>query len=356
MKIIHTGDIHLGSALQGLPKEKAALRGAELADGFRRLCLYARENGIVAVLIAGDLFDGGKVAKSVYQAAFSAMAAAAPVCFFYVGGNHDESFAYTDELPKNLYLFSDTRAWKSYDLPENITITGIDGRFMDEGALSRLSLRTERYNIVMAHGEFSLGEKGGLSRLQNKSIDYLALGHIHIPMPKASPLDGRGKYRYCGCLEGRGFDEVGARGFFLLDIENGKLCSDRFLSLAKREICMRGVDVSSCQNYYDVERAAIAALSDVREENMIKLLLKGRHRADLRKDISLLTARLSERFFFVKIVDESRPFIDYAAFAKDLSERGEFVREVGRYELSEEEREEILEIGFKALAGEDIDL
>jgi len=356
VKIIHTGDFHLGSPLQGLPKEKAALRGAELLDGFRRLCLYARENGVAAVLIAGDLFDGGKVKKSVYQEAFSAIAAAAPVCFFYVSGNHDESFGYTDELPKNLYRFSDTRDWKSYDLPENITITGVDGKYTDEGAFSRLVLRKERYNIVMAHGEFSLGERGGLSHLQNKAIDYLALGHIHIPMPKTSPLDGRGRYRYCGCLEGRGFDEVGARGFFLLEIENGKLCSDRFLSLAKREICMREVDVSTCQNYYDVERVALAALSDVREENLVKLLLKGRHRADLRKDISLLTARLSQRFFFVKTVDESRPFIDYEAFAKDLSERGEFVREVGRYELNEAEREEILEIGFKALAGEEIDL
>ena len=149
---------------------------------------------------------------------------------------------------------------------------------------------------------------------------------------------------------------MGARGFFLLGIENGKLLSDRFLSLAKREICIRSVDISACQNYYDVERAAFAALENVREENLIKLVLKGRHRADLRKDISLLKDRLSQRFFFVKTVDESRPFIDYAAFAKDLSERGEFVREVSRYELNESEREEILEIGFKALAGEDIDL
>jgi hypothetical protein len=55
-------------------------------------------------------------------------------------------------------------------------------------------------------------------------------------------------------------------------------------------------------------------------------------------------------------VDESRIYIDYTAFQNDLSERGEFVREVGRYELSEEERAEILDVGLKALAGEDIDL
>jgi hypothetical protein len=55
-------------------------------------------------------------------------------------------------------------------------------------------------------------------------------------------------------------------------------------------------------------------------------------------------------------VDESQVFIDYAQYKNDLSERGEFVREVGRYQMSEEERSEILEVGLKALAGEEIDL
>ena len=99
---------------------------------------------------------------------------------------------------------------------------------------------------------------------------------------------------------------------------------------------------SACQDYYGVENAAFAALKGVAESSMVKLVLKGRHRADLRKDIPLLTERLSQRFFFVKTVDESQIFIDYAQYKNDLSERGEFVREVGRYELREEERLEIL--------------
>ncbi len=43
-------------------------------------------------------------------------------------------------------------------------------------------------------------------------------------------------------------------------------------------------------------------------------------------------------------------------YETDLTERGEFVREVGRYEMSEELREEILAVGLQALNGEDIDL
>jgi hypothetical protein len=49
LKIIHTGDVHIGSALKNLPPEKARLRQSELTDGFRRLCDYARDNGVSCV-------------------------------------------------------------------------------------------------------------------------------------------------------------------------------------------------------------------------------------------------------------------------------------------------------------------
>lgn len=361
MKIIHTGDIHLGAALKNLPPEKARMRKAELAETFRRLCLYARENGVSVVLIAGDLFDSDNISSQWRKEFFKVVAAAKPVCFFYISGNHDEWLEFEEVPPDNLYFFGEYHAWKSYDLPENVTVTGIDGKNMDAQAYLRLSLRSDRYNIVMMHGEISKGEGTGkesisLLRLQNKGIDYLALGHIHQPTLSVERIDGRGHFRYCGCLEGRGFDECGKRGFFLLDVREGRLVSESFLSLAKREICEEVADISACQTYFDVERTAMETLKEQSAENQIKLILRGRHTAALKKDIPLLTQRLNERFFFVKVVDESRVYVDYSAFAADVSERGEFVREVGRYEMNEDFRAEILEVGLKALAGEEIDL
>ena len=70
----------------------------------------------------------------------------------------------------------------------------------------------------------------------------------------------------------------------------------------------------------------------------------------------MLNARLCERFFFAKTEDDSRPYIDPRAFENDLTERGEFVREVGRYEMNEDFRAEVLEVGLKALGEEEIDL
>ena len=192
--------------------------------------------------------------------------------------------------------------------------------------------------------------------IENCGVDYLALGHIHKPMPKAEKLGFRGVYRYCGCPEARGFDEVGARGFFLLDIRAGKLVNEKFLSLAKRMVIELRVDITACQTYLDVENAVMSAAAQITLENIVKVVLVGNPRAELRKDTSLLCARLCERFFFAKIEDLSRVYIHPRAFEHDLTERGEFVREVGRYEMNEDFRAEILEVGLKALSGEEIDL
>lgn len=362
MKIIHTGDIHVGSALRNLPPDKANIRKAELLESFRRLCAYAKKEGVGAVLIAGDLFDGNAVSESLRREVFSAMYEAKPVCFFYVSGNHDDGLSIEGKTPDNVYTFSRNRSWLSYDLPDNITVTGIDGKYFSADKYAKLLLRAERYNVLLVHGDIRRGdganaeESVALSRLQNKNIDYLALGHIHIPMQKTERLDGRGAYRYCGCLEGRGFDEIGARGFFLLDVVDGRLRKDEFIPFAKRQVIERAADISACENYYDVERAVLDALKGVRREDVVEVVLRGRHRVGLRKDIPLLTARIAQTFFHAKVTDESRIYIDYTAFQNDLSERGEFVREVGRYAMSEEERAEILDVGLKALAGEDIDL
>lgn len=358
MKIIHTGDIHLGSPLRGLPTDKAKLRQAEIVDGFRRLCMYARENNVQAVLIAGDLFDA-QTASSLRADVLTAISTAAPVCFFYISGNHDKNAFAGENLPQNLYLFSKNHGWHSYELPENVAVTGIDACDLRAEAYAALRLLPERFNIVMMHGDVSRAQGADsicLQQLQNKNIDYLALGHIHIPMMNAERLDGRGRYRYCGCLEGRGFDECGKRGFFLLDVRGGKLVGEQFVSLAKRDVTLCRADISACKSYYDVETAALGALSAAKREDIVKLVLVGGHEAGLRKDVGLLSARLSEQFFHVKVVDESRVRIDYERYKNDLSERGEFVREVGRYNLTEEMRAEILDVGLKALAGEDIDL
>ncbi len=359
MKIIHTGDMHIGSAMQNLPREKARLRKAEILDGFRRICAYAKDNGVAAVLIAGDLFDDNQVSSDIKREVFAVIAQAKPALFFYVTGNHDEG-AVLEGTPDNFFRFSQNRGWASYALGDEVTLTGMDMQYFSAHNFSALALSPDRYNLVLLHGDVQ-GKQGDketipLGYLQNKYIDYLALGHIHAPDGQAKRLDGRGRYRYCGCPEGRGYDETGKKGFFLLEIERGVLINEKFYTFARREIVETRVDISACRTYADIENAALQALQSVLKENIVKVILCGSYREGMRKELPMLSACLNERFFHIKITDESRLYLSPESYANDCTERGEFIRETQRYDIDPLLKEEILEVGLKALAGEEIEL
>lgn len=359
MKIIHTGDVHIGSSFASLSGERAKLRQAEIIDGFRRLCAYACENGVAAVCIAGDLFDGNGVNAAIKRETLSAIERAAPTQFFYVSGNHDDEFYADESLPSNFHSFSRNHGWLTYDLTENVSITGMDTRNFSEENFRRLSLNAARFNLVLLHGDIgqsSSKEYLPLSLLSASPIDYLALGHIHQPTLQAVRLNGRGCYRYCGCLEGRGFDETGVRGFFLLEVANGRLQSEKFYSIATREVRVVRVDIGGCDTYAALENAVFGAVGEIEGKHLVKVVLCGSYSPDLKKDLSLLSRKLGERFFAARVEDESRLRVDTSAYADDRSVYGEFIKEVGRYAFTAAQKEEILEVGLKALRGEEIEL
>lgn len=359
MKIIHTGDIHIGSAFQSLPREKERLRKAEILDGFRRICTYAKENAVAAVLIAGDLFEENEIASDLKREVLLCIEQAKPVLFFFVTGNHDEGIL-LENTPDNFLRFSQNHTWASYALGGEVTVTGMDYADFSMQNFSALSLSPDTYNILLLHGDVqgTQGDKESLPLgvFQNKYIDYLALGHIHAADVVAKRLDARGRYRYCGCPEGRGFDELGKKGFFLLEIERGSLIDEKFYTFARREIVEMRIDISTCRSYADIENLATSALQNQSRENIIKLVLCGVYKEGMRKETALLASRLCERFFHAKVVDESRLFIDPNSYINDCTERGEFIREIQKYNIDVSLKDEILEVGLKALAGEEIEL
>ncbi len=359
MKILHIGDIHIGSAFQNLPVDKERLRKAEILDGFRRVCAYAKENAVAAVLLAGDLFEENEIATDLKREVLLCIEQAKPVVFFYVTGNHDEGIT-LENAPDNFLRFSKNHTWASYALGENVVVTGLDYADFSERNFASLSLSPDNYNIVLLHGDIQ-GAQGGkdtlpIAHLQNKYIDYLALGHIHAADVTAKRLDARGRFRYCGCPEGRGFDELGKKGFFLLEVERGTLIDEKFYTFARREIVEKRVDISSCNSYAEIENLALSCLQNQSQDNIVKLVLCGAYKEGMRKDVNLLSSRLCGQFFHAKVVDESRLFIDPNSYMNDCTERGEFIREVQRYDIEPALKDEILEVGLKALAGEEIEL
>ena len=64
--------------------------------------------------------------------------------------------------------------------------------------------------------------------------------------------------------------------------------------------------------------------------------------------------RFTDRFYFVKISDETGVYINYNEFKNDRSLKGEFVRLLQEEDIPDDEKSRIVEAGIRAILGEDI--
>ena len=372
MKIIHTADVHLDSKLKRhLDDRRAKQRRDELLLSFQKMVQYGDKQGVEAILIAGDLFDVAKISATARNAVLSVLEDHPWIMFYYLRGNHDADSFLQDvldkvgKLPKNLKLFTDE--WTSYEQQgtdgSSVVITGAEMNAENAQKLAAsLLLDQAKLNIVMLHGQEveTAGKKDAevipLREYKNRGIDYFALGHVHAP--KLEKLDARGVYAYSGCLEGRGFDECGPRGFYLLNVQDGSIDAE-FVPFAKRmmrELTVDASDAVTSDEAIALTRAA-GVLADVSPEDMVKVILSGETSLEAEFDEAYMEKALEEDFYFVKVVNRSRPRVDYDGFALDASLKGEFVRRVKASvqtgELTEEEAADMIWLGIRLLSGEE---
>lgn len=356
MKFIHCSDLHLGSGIESMPSDKSKIRREEILRSFERLTAYATENGITAVIIAGDMFDGAKISAKTKGRVLSAIKNAKETDFLYLSGNHDEKFAFAEEeIPENLKFFGDS--WTTFKYG-NVAITGVsacDGAEIFYGALN---LDESAVNIVALHGQiagYKSEEKAeiiSLPLLKDKNIDYLALGHIHYY--SENKLDDRGVYAYSGCLDGRGFDETGEKGFVLLETEENALRRE-FVPFSSRKFYEARFSVSGKDDWYAFREETLNALKkEYSPDSVIKAVFTGSHKTDFEIDADGLAARLNEEFFYAKVCDKTTLDLSREDFENDKSVRGEFVRLVRDSDLSEEKKSAVIMLGLNALKGEDI--
>jgi len=354
MKVIHTADIHLGASLGNLPIDKSNLRKREIVDNFYDVLKYAENNSVQAIIISGDFFDKNIVPFSLKKEVMTVIAKYPKIDVLYLRGNHDNKFEIEPDIrPSNLKMFDTSNDWTYYNYKEEVTIAGIDiTKQSSADYCEKLVLEKKNFNIVVLHGELPNIQ---LENLKSKNIDFIALGDKHIPDLKESKLDTRGKYAYAGCLEGRGFDELGERGFFVLDIEGTKF-KRTFVPTGKRKYETVKVDITGCETHADIETAVAKKLNKTDKDAIIKLELCGKYKATLQKDLAALESKLNQEFFFVKIKDNSNLDINGLVDNNDISLKSEFVKIVRNSDLPQEKIEKIVEFGIKALMGEAIEI
>jgi len=354
MKIIHTSDIHIDSALTTrLPSDKVRERRRELLSNFPRMVEEAKVISAGAIIIAGDLFDTERITKKALDTALDVIERAERIMFFYLPGNHEGSALSNSgrPLPKNLAIFD--KDW-SYFSAGDITIAGRSE--ICEDMFDTLDLSAETKNIVVLHGELrdktSAPDVIGKKDAAGKNIDYMALGHYHSY--SRTNIDERGYAVYSGMPEGRGFDEVGDKGYVIIDTDAKKVeCG--FRKFAKRRLHIAKVDITGILRSSDVDDRVKAAVRDIPSTDMVRIELTGGYSPELWKDTDKLCRDFSDSFYYFEVKDQSKIAINPDDYKYDKSLKGEFIRTVGLDDsLDNATKARVIACGINALMGEEL--
>ncbi len=350
MRFLHISDLHIGSPLTSrLDSSRVRVRRRELLVAFRDTIAFGVEQGIGAVLIAGDLFDSSNVSERAILLVRDVILSHPTLPFYYVSGNHEgDAFLRGGKCPENLYTFDSDHRY--YDIGD-VRIHGFNETSPD--MLSSLMLDKAKKNIVLVHGELrERSDYGGIIGLRDLSfseINYLALGHYHTYA--CERIQGGGYAVYSGTPEGRGFDEVGKKGVVLFDTDD---FLPHFYPLAKRTLHEVTLDVTRLETVEEVLERAQEVLSGVPACDLVRLVAWGECSARLRLDEELFTLRFGNRFWHFEWMNKTTLSISVESLKHDRSLRGEFIRRVlADATLTEDERRDIIECGLFALSGEE---
>jgi exonuclease SbcD len=375
-RLLHLADLHLGAGCAFL-KEKADERARDFERAFERAIQFAREpeNGIKLVIIAGDLFDSHRPEARLVQLVKRGFAtlSAAGVQVVVVPGTHDtvsyrnsvyrtEDFGDvlvaldTSEEPfalevdgQPLFIYTAVRGPTCTTVPiDKLTRTADDGIHI--GVL-HAAIQPES-GIEFSDSELIVT----LPELARTRLDYVALGHYH----DFNQYSTNGVTAvYPGTLEGRSFDETGERYLVTTTFTPHGPVVEKipFNARTMRQETI-DLDTTTCSDQTELcDRIGQMADSDT----ILRLTITGN--AEFSLDTAAAHAMLSDRFFYLELIDETRVYSArwVEQFKSEPTVRGVFVRKmlerIGRAG-SEQERKKLdmaLKFGLMELAGNDAD-
>lgn len=328
LKLLHAGDFHLDAPFRSLPPQEAQRRRREQRQTLNALRDLAVAQRVDLALLAGDLFD----AQAVYPETLEALNAAlarfpCPVCI--APGNHDP-FAHRSPYdanvwPDNVHIFREEKITGLLFPGLNARVYGfaftgpsreddpLDGFHAPQDGLTNLGVfhtQIGKANPYAPIDPASLAQSG---------LHYAALGHVHqaTPPDPSAPVP----WAYCGCLMGRGFDELGDKGACVVTLEVGKVVDWRLVPLAQSRYLTLEADVTG----KDPAAAALEALGHTHLEDYCRLTFRGESEA---LDLGLLTQLAQGRCRSLELRDETSPPQNVWARLEEETLTGFFLREM----------------------------
>lgn len=333
IKIFHTGDIHLDSPFRRMTHSERVAARRHQREIFEKMMRYVKENGFDIVLISGDLFDSPTPSPEAEECAVKALSSlSCPVIIS--PGNHDPYLRtpayFKQKLPENVYVFSSDEP-QIFEFEElGLQVCGYaftSSNIYEKNPLEGFELPAfEGVSLLCAHAELDtpLSRFAPLSKkdIARRGFAYAALGHIH----KADSIlrEGESVIAYCGCPEGRAFDEEDYGGAIAVAVEDGRVASAERIIFAERRYLCRELDISGISDDASLlERVREYISAEGFDQNTaLRLTLTGEVDMSFTPDKSLVLSGISKALMLVEIEDNTFPRIDTRALESDPTLRG----------------------------------
>ncbi len=353
LTLLHAADFHLDSPFRALPPQEAQRRRQgqrEALDALRDLALEHRAD---LVLLPGDLFDSQETYPETLEA-LARVLGELPCPVVIAPGNHDyydpKSPYATGAWPDNVHIFQ-SEAVTSFSFPDlGVTVYGcaFTGPFRETDPLAGFRAPDDgTLAIGCLHGD--VGKRSRYAPIAPESLAksglaYAALGHVHAFEAHA---DEPTPWAYSGCLQGRGFDELGDKGALLIRLEKGQV-GGKLLPLPGPRYWELSAPAGD-----DPAAAAAAALERVGRDGYVRLTLTGEAEPF---DLPALRAQLEPLCRVLELRDETVPPLDPWARLEEESLTGYFLREMkSRLDAAGDEDKDLLlaalRCGLAALEG-----
>ncbi|MEO7797443.1 MAG: DNA repair exonuclease [Opitutaceae bacterium] len=195
-RFIHSADWQLGARFSQFGMRGPRLREARIVT-LRRALGLAREHGVDAFLIAGDLFEDNQVDDALVSAVLELFREHASVPIFILPGNHDPFTGPDSVWQRKAFLAAPANVRVLHEpgvidlggalllaspLQQKLSTIDPSLRFVAQAA----SLPADAIKIGLTHGALAIEAKHqpndfpiALNAASRAGLDYLAIGHWH---------------------------------------------------------------------------------------------------------------------------------------------------------------------------------
>ncbi len=340
LRIAHTADLHLDSPFSRLPAEMGINLREEQRAYLSRLAEQCRLAEVDLLLMAGDLFDRPDADPLWIQRLLAALNELAPIPIYIVPGNHDPYYlgSLWDRVlwPEHVTIFREATTLVDHDLKLVVSghpFTTLTARTELEQELEPDGDETpypDNYiHIHMLHGELvsGSGSQSNYNPIHERDpafdrYDYVALGHVHQTRTIERKNQRSTVLRYPGCPQGRGFDELGDKGFWIQTIRREETATGSwrtqqdgyFVSLRTRRFLIEQIDVTGLEDDASLSVHLLAELGRLAEvygdavlrKACLRLIFVGRRQAGLLLDLASLVEQAKRYGLdYVELRDET---------------------------------------------------